>query len=587
VARRGDRPSVGSVLRRCAVWANSRPFSWLGLLGVSLLVSAQQMAPIVNPDLGWHLALGRYIAATGSVPDTEVLTHTVSGVPTVYQEWLSQLVSFLVADTFGVLGLQWLYFGLTFALLVIVFVSLRRAKVIPTIALLGVVAYAIVAQTRFHVRPHMFSLALYALLYGYVFIGRPRLRPPELAAIFLGVALWANLHGSVLVFPALISLYVGTELLQQRSGWRAPRSSDLGEGRMSRLVLLWLVAGLASMATPHNIELIPYVVETFRVNTGVSREWLPISRFWNDRSALSGTVEAFWLLLAATFCLAVGSWRRISLSELAVVIAIACMPLSGYRHLGAYFAPVIFVFSESSRWLREASDRGRGVDWSTAASLAAIGSVAILTSQVFLTPADTRLLRKLPDAQPGFRQDIFPVAAAALMRSLKLESRLHHPERWGGYVAWETGGGYPVFTDGRWVTIGREVQRDSELIEYRLPPAFQMLEEYGVDLMLQPRGWMTDEIREQGEWLTLFENVNAGLYLRRTPDTRADLHRVKEYFEEHRVPFDSETGFDERHVFNQNRKWADEFGVRRVHLRQFRMRFSAIQRTGGQRVRGW
>ena len=83
---------------------NGRTLAGAGLLGVSLLVSMKMIRPIVNPDLGWHLALGRYIAATGTVPDTEVLTHTVAGVPTVAHEWLSQLISFLVADTFGVLG---------------------------------------------------------------------------------------------------------------------------------------------------------------------------------------------------------------------------------------------------------------------------------------------------------------------------------------------------------------------------------------------------------------------------------------------------------------------------------------------------
>ena len=352
-------------------------------------------------------------------------------------------------------------------------------------------------------------------------------------------------------------------------------------------MLLGLVVGLASVATPNGMELIPYLVETVRVNTGVSREWFPITSFWDDRGTLSGTVEGFWVLFAATITLGIAGFRRISLSSFAIVLAVACMPLSGYRHLGTYFAPVIFVFAESSRWLRKASARERGFDWSAVASLVAIAGVVVLTERTFLAPPGLRLLQSLPDARGGFRQDLYPVGAAALMRALELESRLYDSERWGGYIAWETGGRYPIFSDGRWVTIGTEVQRDSELIEYRMPPAFDKLEQYGVDLMLHPRGWMTAEIREQGEWLTLFENVNAGLFLRRASATRADLDRVTAYYEEHGVPFDSETGFDERLVFNRNRKWAREFGVSRVHLSQFRMRFSAIQRTSGRRVRGW
>ena len=191
-----------------------------------------------------------------------------------------------------------------------------------------------------------------------------------------------------------------------------------------------------------------------------------------------------------------------------------------------------------------------------------------------------------PSKRDNFRPDLFPVGAARLLKQWKLEGRLFHPERWGGYIGWETGGLYPVFNDGRWITIGKKVQQDGHVIAYRMPNASKKLKKYGIDLMLQPRGWMTERQRKR-KWLPLFENVNAGLYLRRAPHTQADLERVKEYYANRGVPFDPELGFDEQSVFEKNEPWANRFGVRRTHRNQFRMSSREIQRNGGRRVRGW
>lgn len=586
MAERTQSELVVRVIQQCGAWAGNRHVAWLGLVLVCLVVSITVMRPVINPDLGWHLALGRYIAETGSIPDQEIFTHTAAGAPMVAHEWLSQLISFLVAQSFGVLGVRWLHAALACALLLIVFVWLRRDGVSPALALLGVVGYAIVAQPRFQIRPHMFYLVLYVLLYGYLFIRRPPLKPPELAGIFVATVLWANMHSAVLILPALVWLYIGVEFLQQLSGWRAPRPSDLGQGKRSRLLLLGLLVGLGSMATPHNIALIPYVLESVRINSGISTEWKSITSFWGESGRISYYVEAFWILFGATFILAARGWRRVSCSEVAVVLVIACMPLSGQRHLGACFAPVLFVFGELDRWLRDSSSTPSGINLQRIASLIALASVLILSVWALMPPSGLGFFKNLPSSRGNFRQDMFPLGAVRLMRQLELKSRLYHPGRWGGYIEWEAYGLYPTFSDGRWVTIGREVIDDDDVISYRLPEAFEKLDQYGIDLMLLPRGWMTPKVRKEQRWLTLFENVNAGLYLRHGPDTEADLKRVQAYYDQWGVPFDSDLGFEEKRAFEANRAWADRFAIKRIHYYQFRMGMRQLQRSP-RGAKGW
>ena len=115
-----ERTESGLVVRavaQCAAWAGNRYVAWLGLVLVCLVMTSKMMRPVINPDFGWHLAMGRYIAETGSIPDHEVFTHTAAGAPMVAHEWLSQLISFLVAQNFGVLGVRWLHAALACALL--------------------------------------------------------------------------------------------------------------------------------------------------------------------------------------------------------------------------------------------------------------------------------------------------------------------------------------------------------------------------------------------------------------------------------------------------------------------------------------
>jgi hypothetical protein len=128
---------------------------------------------------------------------------------------------------------------------------------------------------------------------------------------------------------------------------------------------------------------------------------------------------------------------------------------------------------------------------------------------------------------------------------------------------------------------------DSYRIEMRAESTFSRLEEYGVNLLLVPRGWMEEKIRWEQGWVTLFENVNAGVYLRNTPETRSDLERVREYYVFENVPFNSALGFDEHIAFQRNRGWARRFRVERTHFDQFRLSEMTVVRRGGNRANGW
>jgi hypothetical protein len=542
--------------------------------------------PISNGDLGWHLSLGRYISENGSIPNTEIFTHTAKGAPMVAHEWLSQLAMYQTEVAWGVLGVRWLCAVLASIVVLILFAWLRRDGVPTALALLGTLAYVAVAQGRFQVRPHMFHLAIFIALYGYLFIHRPKLRPLELVGISFATAVWLNLHSAGLIFPALVVLYVAVEFLQQLTGWRQPEPSDLGEGKKRRLAILALVVVVASLITPHRVQLIPYVLKSFEVNT-TSSEWLPITSYWSRRDFMQYSVEAFWIVGGLTWLVALVSIRRVSGSLLAVVIALSLMPLTAQRHVSVYFAPVLFSFGELARWLRGMPAGRSSATVRGAVSAAALTTVLLLATPLLNLPRDLEWIGRYPSSAHNFSAHVFPIGAVDFLNRVQLESRLYHPARWGGYIEWETHGRYPTFSDGRWVTIGKRIMRDGYGIEVRAAETSSKLEEYGINLLLVPRGWMDETIRGKQGWLTLFENITAGVYLRNVPETRSDLMRVREYYVFEGVPFDPALGFDEYLAYRWNKNWAKRLGVERTHFEQFRMSETAVVRRGGNRINGW
>jgi hypothetical protein len=176
-----------------------------------------------------------------------------------------------------------------------------------------------------------------------------------------------------------------------------------------------------------------------------------------------------------------------------------------------------------------------------------------------------------------FQVATFPIGAVRFMGDVDLTGKLFNQSDWGGYVLQELYTKYPIFIDGRWVEVGKDVFEASSAIDNLRPNAFDLLDKYDIDLILMPREWMPKQRIAERKWLPLFENFNAGVYVRNTPRNATNLQRAAEYYARYGVPFSSETGFGERQAVEANKTWATDFRVERAHLKL---------RTGTM-VNGW
>ncbi len=213
-----------------------------------------------------YAAVGRTIAEHG-VPRHTLFLWTAR-IPWVFHHWLSDLAFFGATK---LPAFPYLVAGLTVALAIAPYAGAlgiwaRRARdswwiAVPVVFVLQGVS------VRFETRPELFSNLLLFLLMLFLTLWREaeRPRPWWLLVVLAGFALWANLHGTVVLGLILLAVTAVCDLMQDRA---SPKSRWLA-----------LLAALAPLAVCVN----PYGLDYWRAFEPVNSftlsnylEWVPI-----------------------------------------------------------------------------------------------------------------------------------------------------------------------------------------------------------------------------------------------------------------------------------------------------------------------
>jgi hypothetical protein len=165
--------------------------------------------PIVDPDLWWHLTVGRWIVAHGEIPSVDYWNMFALGEPWRAYSWLSEIVVALVDGRFGPHGLLTLKFILAGSLglsLGLAFRAIARDGFLG--ALLGVFA-TLACHNHFTLRPQSLVWIFFALLLALAdrieTEGLSRRRAVWLALL---MCLWANTHITTVLGIGALALWL-------------------------------------------------------------------------------------------------------------------------------------------------------------------------------------------------------------------------------------------------------------------------------------------------------------------------------------------------------------------------------------------
>jgi hypothetical protein len=408
-----------------------------------LAVLAWGISARADPDLWWHLRLGRDILATG-IPHLDIYSFTFTGRELIDHEWLAEVGMVGLYALGGVPALN-LGFGLIAALAFWLVYCRAATGTHRYFAMVFALAAALGSTFIFGARPQVITLLGLAVLMWAIdrvrdeaWDGRHFWWFPLLSLV------WANLHGGYLAGIALMGLYAVGDLLESVAG--APPERSLRAKDAWKLLAITVVSFGVTVLNPHGFHL--WVLPFHEISTDISRQYIVE---WMRPDLLSPPYMIFGLLLALAVSSFAVTRKRPWVSEGILFVGTATLGLLSVRHIPLFAVtctpilcrrlwPVLRRVSVGRVPLRLAEVRATPVRPLVTSSILVVALVVAFSS------FRARLIRISDNIEREY-----PVRAIEFIRSGGLDRQRGINEyAWGGYLIWRQ---IPVFIDGRAHTL--------------------------------------------------------------------------------------------------------------------------------------
>ena len=522
-------------------WKNlNRWIGWIALavlFGLAILVTNIEIKDV---DLWLHLASGRHILKTLTIPAVDFLSFTMAGQPWNNHEWLFQILAQTSYDSFGPGGLINIrVVAVCMILVLLLMIGYNERRLGLTVFLLMLVLETF--MMRLQLRPDMFSL-LYFILFMYTLAVQIGQRS-SLVILFLIQVMWVNTHGFFIFSPILILLMIIAEWAKRNVrlpyDWNAVgRYTDEEFGRL-RWALLVVVA--ACFVNPHPIQGALYplgVLTSLGGDTAIFFDHIkelekPIHMgniwMWHQ----NWPYRLMIVLSAVSFYL---NRKRLDIGMFALWIIFLIFSLKALRNM-IFFSViaylVILINVQHIRWRRLISPvllKKRRVKyfWSLVVKLVLIGwmintGLALSTNGYF--SFDT-MERKSEFG--GITQKNYPYRAADFLVENKIKGNLFNDFNSGAYLLGRTHPDIKVYMDGRTEVYGpdyfktyQKIWRGDEalfhehVVRYNITGAF-------LNSIKQPApARLIRHLYHNPEWVLVYFDFDAAIFLRDIPDNRA------------------------------------------------------------------
>jgi hypothetical protein len=436
-------------------------------LAVGLPVLAAVIAPFPSVDLTYHLRAGAELLDTGRIPSVDTWTFTVAGQPWLNQQWLAQGVMaalFRFGGWTGLVVLRAVLVGAAFGLLFDL--CRRRAGSVRVAAWLTLGGF-VCASITLGLRPQLFGIALFAAVLWLVF-GRHE-APRRTWLVVPLVAVWANVHGSFVLGPAVVGIALVEDLLRRERAW-------------SRTLALLVASGAATLINPFGLGVWRYAagISTNSVITKRITEWQPTS----PATLEGGLFFASVALVALAVVLGVHRGRPVPWAALLWLVPFALLGAWAVRGLAWWPFVAAISIAPLLRARGDATARPQRVDPPLIRRLN-VGIVAILGLVAVLALPSWRPLDR------GLQAPVLVVGTApsgitgALRDIVRPGDRLLVPQPWGSWFEYA----FPqatVAVDSRIELYPAEVWDTIDRVEAGATGWEQTLKDWGVTLVVAP-----------------------------------------------------------------------------------------------------
>ena len=461
---------------------------WL-VLAVALPVLGALLASLPAVDLGYHLRAGSELLDSGRIPLTDTYTFTRAGEPWLNQQWGAQAILALVHRALGWDGLAVLRAALVGLVFGLVLWACRRAGATDRQAALLALAAFVVSIGALALRPQLFGMLLFAV--AIVVVADRRRHPGRLWLLVPLTVVWANIHGSFFLGPAIL-------------GFAWLRDVHDGDAAASRTFLIGALAAVATLLNPFGLGVWVYALglSTSSLITTSITEWQPTS----IRTPLGA------LFFASAFALVVLIARRSRVT-----------PWPTLLWLGFLFAVGVYAVRGTAWWPLAAAVVAAGLIERPAVEHVRPERPRRLNDVLAAALAVTTLLLlpwwKPADPETG-RVNLVTFAPSALTTQLRAlatsTDRLLAPQPWGSWFEY-TIPGTPVYVDSRIELMGSDVWEEYVSL-VNLNDGWQgVLDERGVTIVvtdLERTAELDAALTREADWQKTYADEEGSIFVR-------------------------------------------------------------------------
>jgi tetratricopeptide (TPR) repeat protein len=506
------------------------------VLGAVALVYAllAGLKTIAEFDLGWQMAIARWIVQHHQIPSVDVLSYTAAGQPWIYPAGAGLLFygAFLLG---GYSLLSWLAAA---GCAGVVALLLRRGTAVS--AALAILAVPLITS-RTTPRAEMFTVVLFAAFLSLLW-QQHESGDARLWLLPVLMVAWVNLHPGFVAGLGLLGAYVMVEALDMLQ-------PNLRIGAMTRLRRAWpwlLASFAATLINPWGWNVFQVIARqeaAMGAHSQLILEWAPIpmnwTHIWNGLS-LRDPDEFYVLLLVVILAMAVALMRR-QIGAAILMCGAAYFPIRHMRFIalfgivavivgGAVLAPVVDTLKDKIRDTRLRSAVAIAAVLPLVA-LAAVRVKNVVTDRTYLS--GTNLV--------SFGTGLswwFPEAAAAFVERENLPGEIFSAGSEGAFMAWRLGPKYKNYIDGRAIPFGTELMLRVGWLRAASPDSPQWKQEaerYNINVILLPIGRfgalqffpVLRQFCESDLWRPVYLDEVSVVFLRRRPETEALIRRLQ------------------------------------------------------------
>jgi hypothetical protein len=430
-------------------------FLFAGLLCVMPIQQLRSFTAVADPDIWWHMRVGRWILEHHSFPHQGLFSSTGATPPWAAYSWGFEVIVALLNMLSGLKGIEIFVIFFQMILVLVFFLAMRILSGGFWWAwLLSAVAVWAMDLNRVDVaRPVAFSILFFTIEIALILWAQETGGVRYLYWLPMLFLVWANFHIQFVYGLLLPALFAAVATLERWVAQRwTPGKADESAGWPFTPLTLWAILGACLAATLVN----PYTIGLYGVIFGYTRSTFAYTVILEFQALNFREIPHYiQLLLVAGAFFALGR-RKIDVYKLALLTIASMVSFRSVRDSW-------FVCITASAIIASSVRKSEAHEANAVASV--LGINALQLGRI-LAGALVMILLSAWDNHFGDRalfqtvHEAYPVEAVAFIQEHHLSGPLYNNFNWGGFLIGNLPD-YPVAIDGRTDLYGEDSLRQA------------------------------------------------------------------------------------------------------------------------------